>query len=88
MLGIGVEQSGGPSPIRPGRVLATIAVVAFLGASWGCSGSGGDTGAGTIDIGKSKEAAGTNPEASKAAALRGKSGLGGAPLESNKKKGR
>ena len=62
-------------PLRAvGRVLAAFALAALIVPLCGCSEEGGGTGAGTVDISQSKnaakDAAASNPEIAKAAAAR------------------
>jgi hypothetical protein len=72
---------------RPGSFIAAIALAAFISPLGGCSGEGGGTGEGTVDISRAKEAAATNPDAAKAAAARNAAGLGDT-LKGGKAKGR
>ncbi len=79
-LAIGVDAG---KPLRRSvGLLAAVSLAALVLAVSGCT----DPGAGTVDIATAKDAAKTNPDMAKAAALRGAAGIGDA--EKGGKKGR
>jgi hypothetical protein len=62
---------------RPlGRLVVAVALAAVMYPFGGCSNGGSAAGEGTVDLSSAKEASRSNPEISKAAAVRGKAGIG------------
>jgi hypothetical protein len=61
---------------RPARLVTAMALAVGISLFGGCSGGGTAVGEGTIDLRRAKEASSSNLDIAKAAAVRGKAGIG------------
>ena len=60
---------------RPGHIVLAMALAAFTSPLGGCSNGGSAGGEGTIDVSSARQAASSNPDIARAAAVRGKAGM-------------